>query len=171
MTQDGVGVVKHLLHVHGAVGAPPHVVAWEEKSSRVCFGQRIRGGRVQALSPKPTWEKGVLYAEHGWPVSVVHFLHELLFGRVRTAIFDPNPSFHVVEMAAVQLEELNQQHAQILVGVSGIDARVKLQRERRNSNLPMNISADAGAAAPRRCLCCRRVQRTCRKLMTMRMRL
>lgn len=77
----------------------------------------------------PTWKKGVFYAEHGWSVSVVHFLHDLLFCHVRTAILDTNPSFQVVEMATIQLKELNQQHAQIFIGVSGIDARVKLQRE------------------------------------------
>lgn len=79
-----------------------------------------------------TWEKGVLYAEHGWSVSIIHFLHDLLFGHVRTAIFDTNPSFQVVEVATVQLKEFNQQHAHILIGVSGIDTRVKLQSERRN---------------------------------------
>lgn len=81
-----------------------------------------------------TWKKGVFYAEHGGSVSIVHFLHDLLFGHVRAAIFYSNPGFQVVEMAPVQLEEFNQQHAQILVGVPGVDARVKLQSQRRNSN-------------------------------------
>lgn len=80
-----------------------------------------------------TWKKGVFYAEHGWSVSISHFLHDLLFGYVRTTIFDTNPSFQVVEMATVQLKEFNQQHAQILIGVSGINTRVKLQSECRNS--------------------------------------
>lgn len=82
-----------------------------------------------------TWKEGVFYAEHGWSVSVIHFLHDLLFGHVRTAILDTNPSFQVVEMATVQLKEFNQQHAQILIGVSGIDTRVKLQSEQRNVQL------------------------------------
>ena len=34
-------------------------------------------------------------------------------------------------MAAVQLKELDQQHAQILVGVSGINARMELKRRHR----------------------------------------
>ena len=28
MAQDSVGIVKHLLHVHGAIGTPPHVVTF-----------------------------------------------------------------------------------------------------------------------------------------------
>lgn len=79
-----------------------------------------------------TWKEGVFYAEHGWSVSVIHFLHDLLFGHVRTAVLDTNPSFPVVEMATVQLKELNQQHAQILIGVSGVDTGVKLHSEQRN---------------------------------------
>lgn len=33
VAQDGVGVVKHLLHVHGAVGPPAHVVACRERET------------------------------------------------------------------------------------------------------------------------------------------
>lgn len=129
-----------------------------------------------------TWKKGVLYAEHGWSVAIVHFLHDLLFGHVRAAIFDTNPSFQVVEMATVQLKEFNQQHAQILIRVSGIDTRVKLQSERRNSKFYkcfLNISGMRQLCHPssastitgsfhillQTCHC------TCRKLMTMRIRL
>lgn len=36
-------------------------------------------------------------------------------------------------MATIQLKEFNQQHAQIFIGVSGIDARVKLRSECGNS--------------------------------------
>lgn len=101
-----------------------------------------------------TWKKGVLYAEHGWSVSIIHFLHDLLFGHVRAAIFDTNPSFQVVEMATIQLKEFNQQHAQILIGVSGIDTRMKLQSERRNSKFYkcfLNISGNASAMTPQLC--------------------
>lgn len=120
---------------------------------------------MQTLLSMQTWKKGVLYAEHGWSVSIIHFLHDLLFGHVRAAIFDTNPSFQVVEMATVQLKEFNQQHAQILIGVSGIDTRVKLQSERRNNS--GNASAITGTfhILLQTCHC------TCRKLMTMRIRL
>lgn len=80
-----------------------------------------------------TWKQRVLYAEHGWSVSVCHGLHDLLFGYVRASIFDANPRFQVVEMAAVQLKELDQQHAQVLVGVSGIDARMELKGKYRKT--------------------------------------
>ena len=76
-----------------------------------------------------TWEQRVLYAEHGWSVPIRHGLHDLLFGDVRAAVLDANPRFQVVEVAAVQLEEFDQQHAQILVGVPGIDARMELKRK------------------------------------------
>ena len=74
-----------------------------------------------------TWKQRVLYAEHGWPVSVCHGLHYLLFGYVRATIFDANPCFQVVEMAAVQLKELYQQDAQVLLGVPSIDTRMELE--------------------------------------------
>lgn len=74
-----------------------------------------------------TWKQRVLDAEHGRPVSVGHALHDLLFGDVRAAVLDADPCFQVVEVAAVQLEELDQQHAQVLAGVPGVDAGMELQ--------------------------------------------
>lgn len=74
-----------------------------------------------------TWKQRVLDAEHGRPVSIVHGLHDLLFGYVSAAIFDANPRFQVVEVAAVQLKELDQEYAQVFVGVPGINARVELR--------------------------------------------
>lgn len=82
-----------------------------------------------------TWKQWVLYAEHGWPVSVSHDLHDLLFGYVCASIFDTNPSFQVVEMAPVQLKELDQQHAQIFIGVSGINTRMELKNKHRKTLL------------------------------------
>lgn len=80
-----------------------------------------------------TWKQWILYAEHGWPVSISHGLHDLLFGYVCASIFDTNPSFQVVEMAAVQLKELDQQYAQIFIGVSGINARMELKSKHRKT--------------------------------------
>lgn len=70
-------------------------------------------------------------------MAAAHLLHHLLFGHVRTPVFDPDPRFQVVEVAAVQLEELDQQHAQVLVGVPGIDAGVELRREQKPKALEM----------------------------------
>lgn len=79
----------------------------------------------------PTWNQWVLYAEHRRRVSICHGLHYFLFGDVRTPVRDADPRFQVVEIAAVELEELDQQHAQVRVGVSGIDAWMKLRRRQR----------------------------------------
>lgn len=76
-------------------------------------------------------------------------------------------------MATIQLKELNQQHAQIFIGVSGIDARVKLRSEGGNAKFYHCFNIDSKTRAPvllhqepfTSCYC------TCRKLMTMRMRL
>lgn len=85
-----------------------------------------------------TWEQRVLYAEHGWSVSICHGLHDLLFGQVPAPIFDTNPCFQVVEMAAVQLKELNQQHAQILVGVPGVDTWMELKERAMGELISMD---------------------------------
>lgn len=75
-----------------------------------------------------TWQQRVLDAEHGRPAeAVVHGLHDLLFGDVGAAVLDADGRLQVVEVAAVQLEELDQQHAQVLVGVACVDARVQLR--------------------------------------------
>lgn len=75
---------------------------------------------------KHTWEKRVFYAEHGWSVSICHGLHDLFLRNVCASIFNANACFQVVKMAAVQLKELDQQHAQVLSRIPGIDARMEL---------------------------------------------
>jgi len=77
-----------------------------------------------------TWEQGVLYAEHGRPAAGVHGLHELLLVNVSSAVLNADASLHVVEMAAIQLEELYEQDAQVLAGVTGVDAWVELKKWR-----------------------------------------
>ena len=54
-----------------------------------------------------TWLYWIFDAEHGWPVSIPHGFEHLLLGQVGSSILHPNARFHVVEIAAVQLEELN----------------------------------------------------------------
>lgn len=75
-------------------------------------------------NPTLTWLYWVFYAEHGWPVSTPHGLEHLLLGQVSASILHPNTSFHVVEISAIQLKELDQQKAQVDVGAAGVDPRV-----------------------------------------------
>lgn len=76
-----------------------------------------------------TWKQWILYAEHRWPVSIRHGLHNLLFGYICASILDANPCFQVVEMAAVQFKELNQQDPQVLIRVPGINTRMELRKK------------------------------------------
>lgn len=79
-------------------------------------------------NPKFTWLYWVLYAEHGWPVPAPHGLEHLLLGHVRASILHPDARLHVVEISAVQLEELNQKVAQVDVGASRVDPRMQLEQ-------------------------------------------
>lgn len=54
-------------------------------------------------------------------------LHHLLLGKVRASVLHTDPRFQVVEVSAVQFEELDQQDAQIYVGCPAIDPGVELQ--------------------------------------------
>lgn len=73
-----------------------------------------------------TWLDWILYAEHRRPVSTSHGLEHLLLGQVGPSILHPDASLHVIEIAAVQLKELNQQEAQIDVCAPCVDPRVQL---------------------------------------------
>ena len=62
--------------------------------------------------------------------------HELVLGQIGAAVGHPNAGLHVVEAAAVELEELDEQHAQIEIESAGarvhngrarVDARVHLE--------------------------------------------
>lgn len=76
-----------------------------------------------------TWKKRVLDAEHGRPVAVVHDFHDVLFGHVGAAVLYPDACFQVVEMAAVQLEELDEQNAEVHVGSASVDSGVELRHK------------------------------------------
>lgn len=75
-------------------------------------------------NPCLTWLYWILYAEHGWPVSIAHGFQHFLLGQVGSPILHPDAGLHVVEIAAVQLKELDQQDAQVEVGTSRVDPRV-----------------------------------------------
>lgn len=77
-----------------------------------------------------TWKKRVLDAEHGGPVAVVHGFHDVLFSHVGAAVLYPDACFQVVKMAAVQLEELNEQNAEVRVGRASIDSGVELRHKK-----------------------------------------
>lgn len=91
-------------------------------NSRLAHGKDSING-----NPKFTWLYWVLYAEHGWPVPAPHGLEHFLLGHVRAAILHPDARLHVVEISAVQLEELNQKVAQVDVGASRVDPRMQLE--------------------------------------------
>ena len=91
------------------------------------FCRLLNNGALPVGERSHTWEQGVLYAEHGRPAAGVHGLHQLLLGHVGSAVLDADARLQVVEVASVELEELNEQHAQVLTGVAGVDAWVELQ--------------------------------------------
>lgn len=76
------------------------------------------------LIPSLTWLHWILYAEHGRPVPIPHRSQHVLLGQVGPSTLHPNAGFHVVEIAAVQLKELDQEDAQVDVGTSCVDPRV-----------------------------------------------
>lgn len=76
-----------------------------------------------------TWKKRVLDAEHGRPIAVAHGLHDVLFGHVGTTVLYSDACFQVVKVAAVQLEELDEQNAKVCVGCSGVDSGMELQNK------------------------------------------
>lgn len=77
-------------------------------------------------NPCLTWLYWILDAEHGWPVPTPHGLEHLLLGQVGPSVLHPDAGLHVIEIASVQLEELNQKEAQVDVCTPRVDPRVQL---------------------------------------------
>lgn len=77
-------------------------------------------------SPKLTWLDWVLDADHRRPVPAAHALQHLVLGQVGASVLHPDTRLHVVEVAAVQLEKLNEEEAQVDVGAPRVDPRVQL---------------------------------------------
>ena len=75
----------------------------------------------------PTWLQGVLDVQHGGPVAVHHVLMHLVFGHVAAAVFDPDAGLQVVEVSAIELEELDEQNAEVGVGTPDVLAVVELR--------------------------------------------
>lgn len=85
--------------------------------------------------PELTWLDGVLDADHGGPVPAAHALQHLVLGQVGASVLHPDASLHVVEVTAVQLEELDEEEAQVDVGAPRVDPRVQLPPARREAGV------------------------------------
>lgn len=59
-------------------------------------------------------------------MAVAHGLHHLLLGEIRSSVLHTDPGFQVVEVAAIKLEELDQEDAQVYVGRPAVDPGVAL---------------------------------------------
>lgn len=75
-------------------------------------------------SAELTWLDGVLDADHGWPVPAAHALQHVVLRQVGASILHPDSRLHVVKAAAVQLEEIDEEVAQVDVGAPRVDPRV-----------------------------------------------
>ena len=58
--------------------------------------------------------------------AVLHVAQYVVLAHVRAALAHADARVEVVELAAVELEELDQQHAQVDLLVLGVEARVQL---------------------------------------------
>ena len=85
-------------------------------------------GAMEA-EPVLTWLQGVLDVEHRGPVAVQHALLHLVFGHVAAAVLYPDARLQVVEVPAVELEELNEQDADVGVGAGDILPVVHLKQQ------------------------------------------
>ena len=99
--QHDVGRLPRLDHVDRAVGAATHVVAGVQR---------------------------VLDAHERGLMALVDVALHLGLGHERPAVLHPNRGPHKVEISAVMFEELDEQDAQVDVGLSGVYPRVQLQK-------------------------------------------
>lgn len=85
--------------------------------------------------PELTWLDGVLDADHGGPVPAAHDLQHLVLGQVGASVLHPDARLHVVEVAAVQLKEFDEEEAQVDVGAPRVDPRMQLSPARREAGV------------------------------------
>lgn len=78
-----------------------------------------------------TWLDGVLDADHGGPVPAAHALQHLVLGQVGASVLHPDARLHVIEVAAIQLKEFDEEEAQVDVGAPRVDPRMQLSPARR----------------------------------------
>ena len=97
--QQAIGHVKGVLHLQCSIRAATYVVPWVE------------------------W---VLYAEQRRSVAILHLLLNVILAHIGPAIPHADPRVQVVEVAAIQLKELNQQDTQVVAGQLTVATRVLL---------------------------------------------
>ena len=115
MTQRKVSILERLLDFECAIRSLANVV------------QRI---------------ERVLNAEHRRAIPLtIELLEHFFFGQVAAAVLYAYGRLHVVEASAVQLEEFDQQHAQIDLARARIDAGMQLQKADRHEY--ETVGADA----------------------------
>lgn len=128
MAEHYVGVVKGLLHLHSTVGTPANVViCWRRGRESVSVNVSMATESPGPFFSVPTWLQWVLNVKHRGPVAVHQVLLNLIFGHVATAVFYPDASLQIVEVAAVQLKELDEQNSNVTVGAADVVPIVELQ--------------------------------------------
>lgn len=80
----------------------------------------------------PTWLQRVLDVEHGGPVAIHQVLLNLIFGNVAASIFYSYARFQVIEVAPIQLEELDEQNTHVDVWTAHVLPVVKLENKQLN---------------------------------------
>lgn len=77
--------------------------------------------------PALTRLQRVLDVEHGGPVAIHQVLLDLIFCNITTPIFYSDACFQVVEVAAIELKELDEENANVNVGIAHIFSVVELK--------------------------------------------
>lgn len=90
------------------------------------FGEQSRS-LIDHMLALLTWLQWVLNIEHGRPVAIHHVLLNLVFGNVAASVLYPDTCFQVVEVATVELKELNEQNTDVDVWTAHILPVMKLE--------------------------------------------
>lgn len=74
-------------------------------------------------------------------MATAHGFNHLLLGKVSSSVLHSDPCFQVVEVAAIQLEELDQEDAQVYVGRPAVDPGVELNHNSDHSPIQPKYTA------------------------------
>ena len=127
LAQRQVRVLERLLHLQSAVRALADVVGCFVRFGICCFISIRRKISSKQKKSKRTQIERIFDAEDAGTVAVVELFDDLLLGHVGAAVAHPDARAHVVELLAVELEELDEQHAQVVVVAARVNARMKLK--------------------------------------------
>lgn len=83
----------------------------------------------------------ILNAQNARTIAITKLLANLLLRHIRAAIAHPNTGLHIIELLAVELEELDEQNAEVVLGASRVNARMQLQERDDHEN--ERVGADA----------------------------